>query len=260
MNVREITHAYGSQLDQGRTRANNQDSLATAKIQQTTEDKSHSIGIYIIADGVGGAPHGDVASKLAVDMTIRDMVVNTDLMVEQGNHTDQMKQSVRLAHETILRQFQDEPRLPATTLVMAMVIETNVYFLNIGDSRAYVLSGNNLRQITVDHTYAQALVDAGHLTVEEARNHPFSSKLSQYMGGSDEFEPDVFTENLKAGDYVLLCSDGLYNFVPEHKIIGILRSSLSPQEATDRLTEAANNAGGGDNIAVIVVEIMERAS
>ena len=142
---------------------------------------------------------------------------------------------------------------------MALIIETTAYILNIGDSRAYVLSGDRLRQITTDHTYAQALVEAGAIQAEEAQDHPFNNSLSRYLGGShDHFEPDVFIEHLNVGDYLLLCSDGLYNLVPEDDIISLIQSSESPQVATKRLTEAANDAGGKDNIAVIVIQIMER--
>lgn len=259
MKISDITHNYGWQLDQGLKRAENQDSLATAKMRQVTEDDTHAVGIYIVADGVALSRDGRIASKLAVDIVMRDMLVNSDLMIKQGKYTQQMQQSVKLAHDTILQQYHDTEDLPATTLVMALIMETTAYILNIGDSRAYVLSDDTLRQITTDHTYAQALVDAGAIEPEEAQDHPFNNSLSRYLGGTnDHFEPDVFVEHLSVGDYVLLCSDGLYNLVSEDDIISLIQSSESPQMATKRLTQAANDAGGKDNIAVIVIQIMER--
>lgn len=259
MKTSDITHDYGWKLDQGRKRKNNQDSLATAKMRQVTEDDTHSVGIYIVADGVAQSPDGQAASKLAVDIVMRDMLVNTDYMIQQGKYTQQMQQSVQLAHDTILQNYQNVQNLPATTLVMAMIIETTAYIINIGDSRAYVLSGDTLRQITTDHTYAQALVEAGAITQEEANDHPFSNALSRHLGGHDDhFEPDVFAEHLNVGDYLLLCSDGLYNLVSEDDIVRLIRSADSPKAASKALTQAANDAGGKDNIATIVVQIMQR--
>ena len=169
-----------------------------------------------------------------------------------------MKQSVKLAHETILRQYQDYHKLPATTLVLAVVVKTKAYILNVGDSRAYVLANGSLRQITTDHTFSQELLEAGALTEEQAAKHPLSNALSRHLGGHDSFEPDIFVENLMVGDYLLLCSDGLYNLVSEAQMIAILQEAESPQMATKQLTQAANDAGGKDNIAVVVVEIVER--
>lgn len=258
MNGNDITQQYGSQLDRGRKRRNNQDSIATAKMNQLAEDNTQSIGIYIIADGVAKAPDGEIASKLAVDVTMRDLLLNRDTMVEHGTYTQQMKASVKLAHETILHQYEDHRELPATTLVMAVVVETQAYILNVGDSRAYVLADGFLRQITTDHTFSQELLLAGALTQTEADQHPMRNTLSRHLGGRKDFEPDVFVENLVAGDYLLLCSDGLYNLVEEDMIVHILQTSETPQLATDRLTQAANDAGGRDNIAVVVIEMKDR--
>src|SRR5690606_15321419 len=101
-------------------------------------------------------------------------------------------------------------------------------------------------------------LEAGALTKEEAEHHPMRNALSRYLGGHNRFEPDVFVENLIAGDHVLLCSDGLYNLVSEADIVTIIQNSASPQIATDMLTQAANDAGGRDNIAVSVIEMMDR--
>ena len=258
MTENDITQQYGSQLDKGLKRVSNQDSIATAKLNQLAEDNSHSIGIYIIADGVAQSPDGEIASKLAVDITMRDLLVNSDMMTEQGKYTQQMQDSVKLAHEAILDQYQDSHKLPATTLVMAVIVETRAYILNIGDSRAYVLADGMFRQITIDHTFSQELLNAGALTKAEAEHHPMRNTLSRHLGGHNKFEPDIFVENLAAGDYLLLCSDGLYNLVSENEIVNIMQNASSPQVATDNLIQAANNAGGNDNIAVVVIEMLDR--
>ena len=140
---------------------------------------------------------------------------------------------------------------------MAAVIENQVYIVNIGDSRAYLLRDNDLRQITKDHTIAQAFVDQGLIEQDEVSDHPYSNVLSQALGVED-IDGDVFTEQVNIGDYLLLCSDGLYGYVTSDDITSIITQAETPQIASDELTKAANQGGGKDNIAVIVVELLAR--
>ncbi len=257
--TRSITHSYGWQLNRGMVRKSNQDSLAVAKMRQVSEGDEYSIGIYIVADGVAGGPDGDVASKIATDVAMREVFAHADLMITNENYEQEMIKAASLAHQTIRDQQMEESEMgAATTLVMAIVVEKTVYVLNIGDSRAYVLSGDNLRQVTRDHTFVQELLDAGALTQEEADHHPRRNILTQSLGVEKTIDPDIFAEHLNVGDYLVLCSDGLYNLVSEDKIVEVIQKSDSPQSATEELTALANQAGGKDNIAVVVVKIKER--
>lgn len=255
-NERKITHTYGWQLSKGMKRQSNQDSLAVAKMRQVSEDNSYSMGIYIVADGVAGGPDGDEASKIATDVAMRDVFNNAELLITDENYRQQMLHAAELAHLSIREHHESA----ATTFVMAVVIQTKIYVLNIGDSRAYVLSDGALRKITKDHTFVQELLDNGILTEEEAENHPRRNLLLRSLGAEAEIEPDIFSEDLNVGDYLLLCSDGLYNLVDEATITRTILESDDPQSATQQLTELANNAGGNDNIAVIVVRIKARDS
>jgi len=255
---RSITHTYGWQLNKGMKRASNQDSLAVAKMRQVSEGDDYSMGIYIVADGVGGGPDGDVASQIATDVAMRDVFANAELMITKENYKDQLIHAAKLAHQTILEHSGKGVEGAATTLVMAIVINTEVYILNIGDSRAYVLADDKLRQITRDHTFVQALLDNGVLTEEEAKNHPRRNLLVRSLGVDDDIEPDIFAETLNVDDYLLLCSDGLYNLVDEETIKATMQNADNPQIATEELTQLANDAGGRDNIAVVVVRIKSR--
>lgn len=256
----DITHAFGWQLDKGMKRPNNEDSLAAVKVKQAHEEDVRSLGIYAVADGIGGEAGGAKASKLAIETAMSEMLthINDDASGEEVKAW--LFEAAILAHKLILRlkHIQDE-QVGGTTLTMAAVVDDHVHIANIGDSRAYLIRDGQLRQITQDHTVAQKFVDAGIITPEEAIDHPFSHVLSQAIGGNAELTPDAFTETLHPGDFLMLCSDGLYNLVSAKDIVQIVRNAESPTKASQQLTQAANEAGGSDNIAVIVVAIRQRS-
>jgi protein phosphatase len=163
-----------------------------------------------------------------------------------------------LAHQLILRRKELSENVGGTTLTMAAVMDNEIHFANIGDSRAYIIRDGQLRQITQDHTVAQRFVDEGLITPEQAINHPFSHVLSQALGGNSELMPDVFTVTVFPDDIVLLCTDGLYNSVSAKDIVQIVRDADTPNHASEKLALAANEAGGPDNIAVIILEMSQR--
>jgi protein phosphatase len=253
----KVTQDFGSELDKGRKRENNEDSLGTAKIKQWSEDESRSIGIYMVADGIGGSERGEEASKLAVQTAMNEMLTHINEEATDVHLMGWLVEAAQQAHHAIRIQNQDTPK-SGTTLVMAAVIAEKVYIVNIGDSRAYVIANGKLRKVTHDHTMAQALADAGIITEEEIDHHPNRHVLYQAVGVDAEMEPDLFVETLQLGDYLLLCSDGLYSEVASDEIVHIVTEAESPQAASKQLTQAANDAGGDDNIAVVVVKIRER--
>lgn len=254
---RQITHAFGWRLDRGRKRENNEDSVGAVKIRQASAHNALSAGIYMVADGVGGMEAGDIASELAVETAMNELMRR----LYQDATPDEIEQLLHAAadraHRTVRASSDDEDKR-ATTLVIAIVIDSTAYILNVGDSRAYIISDGDIRQVTTDHTMAQALADAGYIPQAEVVNHPRRNILSRAIGMSDAVEADIFVEKLAVGDYLLLCTDGLYTNVPEEDIVRIVTGSGSLELASKRLTNAANDAGGDDNIAVIVVEVQER--
>jgi PPM family protein phosphatase len=256
----EFTHIPGWELDKGQQRENNEDNLRAFKLDTTKGDSKRSLGIYVVADGIGGEIGGEKASELAVETVMHEMRENITDKSSAKEVVQWLANSASKAHQAILSRKKAHEAVGGTTLVMATVIANRVYIANIGDSRAYILHKNQLRQITQDHTVAQKFVDAGVITQEEAAEHPLSHVLFHAVGSEEEEEvlPDMFIETVQHGDYVMLCTDGLYNAVSPANIAKIIKDAATPSLASQRLTKAANDAGGPDNIAVIVVEIRQR--
>lgn len=251
-----ITHAFGWQLDKGKQRADNQDSLGAAKVKMVSEDADRSIGLYMVADGIGGMAEGGKASKIAIETAMQEVMNHINQQDDAEQISTWLKAAAHMAHRAIRLQ-QTKKDSQGTTLVMAAVIEDTVFIVNIGDSRAYLIQNGEMRQVTRDHTLAQAFVEQGIIKPEEADEHPYSHVLSQALG-VDEIEGDTYIENVRAGDSLLLCSDGLYGSVPADEMRDTILNAESPQDASELLAQAANEAGGRDNIAVIVVRVHER--
>ncbi len=142
-----------------------------------------------------------------------------------------------------------------TTLVMALFVGANATIANVGDSRAYLLDQDGITQITTDHSLVERLVATGQITPEEARNHPQKNVIYRVIGDKTRVEADLFERRLAPGEALLLCSDGLSGMLPDEQIWHVWRTSTSPQGACDRLVEVANQAGGEDNIAVVIVQV-----
>ena len=140
------------------------------------------------------------------------------------------------------------------TVVMALVQDDRAFIAHMGDSRAYLLRRGKLRPLTDDHSIVGILLRTGEIRPEEAEHHPARGQLSRYVGMEDEVYPDVRTVRLASGDRLLLCTDGLTGMVPDDTIMGLLAVSEEPQVACDHLVEAANAAGGKDNITAVIVD------
>lgn len=256
----EFTHIPGWELDKGQQREKNEDSLGAVKINKSSADDKQSLGIYVVADGVGGERGGEKASKLAVEMVLDEMMTHLTEDASADMIREQLSVAAKKAHKHILKLKAAREHVGGTTLVMAAVMSSQVYIANIGDSRAYIMHDDKLRQITDDHTVAQKFVEAGIITQEEADDHPMAHVLIHAVGSEEEEEitPDIFTETVSPGDYVLLCTDGLYNSVTTEKMVQIIKAADTPTSASQQLTKAANDAGGPDNIAVVLVAIRQR--
>ena len=226
----------------GRVRPNNEDAFYP-------EQDGGGAGrlLAAVADGMGGHAGGEVASRTAVAAA-----VETD-----GPPEDR----VEAANRAVMAAVLADPDLAGmgTTLTLAQFGPGGRLALgHVGDSRAYLLRGGRLDQITIDDNMAQELVDQGEITKEEARNHPRSSWLTQALGFEDKLEVKAGSIGLEAGDRVMLCSDGLHGELPDGEILSLLGSG-APSDAVWGLIEAANLAGGRDNITVMVVDAAEAA-
>ena len=230
----------GVRLDIGRVREKNDDSILIDP------------PLYIVADGMGGHRGGDVASQLAL-ATIEELA-------SEGSGT--LMDHVRAANRAVWDRSVEDERLSGmgTTLTAAQIDGANALIAHVGDSRAYLLRQGKLRQLTTDHTLVGRMVRSGEITEAEADVHPHKNVLTRSLGTDEEVDVDEDTIALLDGDQLLLCSDGLTGMVTEDQIQAILENSEGPQQAADRLVKAANRAGGIDNISVVVLAAVARAT
>jgi serine/threonine protein phosphatase PrpC len=247
--------------DIGRVRKRNEDSLRLAP----------DLGIAVLADGMGGHPGGDTASRLAAATAAA--VLERHVKTGNGATTDAanvaarlggaMAESVMAAHEAVRAEADRRPELAGmgTTLTALVVDERTGAFAvgHVGDSRAYRLRGGQLNPLTRDDTWVQTQVDAERLTPEQARRHPFGHVLTQCVGLDEEPQAHVLTGTVEEGDAYLLCSDGLVGMMEDPDIESVLRARLPENGGTEAavaaLVEGAKEAGGYDNITVVVVRV-----
>jgi len=249
------TPEVGWSLDKGVTRANNEDSLAAVTLNHASETASQKMGVYAVADGMGGEEAGEVASKLAVRTAVRQLMGDvTEAGEDMPEHYQQwLESAVALANRVVRKKAHEENTNMGTTLVMAVVVGNDVHIANVGDSRAYLISPTNLRQITHDQSLVQGLVDKGELTPEQAANNPNRNMLTQAVGSQEDVTVDLFNETLENDESLLLCSDGLWNTLGDEEIIQIVRNAATPRAACQALVDACNVKGALDNIAAVLV-------
>jgi len=218
----------------------------TGRQRHANEDSYYARSpVYVVADGMGGAQAGEVASQIAAD------VFDSDL--GDGNPEEVL---AGLAQEANRRIFElsraDATRTGmGTTLTGALISSDEVSIVHVGDSRAYLYRDGQLRQLTRDHSLVEELRRQGKLTPEEAEEHPQRSIITRALGPEPDVELDVHTQQARSGDVFLLCSDGLTSMIREDQVREILEESESLKAAVDRLVEEANRAGGRDNITVV---------
>ena len=222
----------------GKVRKNNEDALIF--IEPET---------FVVADGMGGAAAGEIASQMLVD-TAKNFLPN----VPEPWSEDILKKTILKANASILRTAAENEnyRGMGTTATILHIYDGRAYFAHVGDSRIYRLKNNQLEQITEDHSYVEELVRRGELTPEEARFHPLKNLLTQAVGVIEEIEVDTASFPVESGDIFLLCTDGLTNMISDETIAEILRESASP---VDDLIAAALQNGGHDNISAIVAVV-----
>ncbi len=239
----------GFKSDKGIRRINNEDAFFLIP----SED------VYIVADGVGGACSGEIASRTTVSR-IADYVDRHPLHheTEEEAVARYFLECVKAVNSEIYESAKkyEENKGMATTLVLAYVTENAAYIVNVGDSRGYVCRGGAMTQITEDHTYVNTLLKRGIITNEEAKNHKDKHKITRAIGGDADVEPDFFRIETKPGDCILLCTDGLYGEVDDKSMAKILSNpNYNMQDACSKLVNLANRRGGRDNITVVALRV-----
>ena len=236
--------------DRGKVRAENQDSFVIEYIE------SRDCLAAVLCDGMGGANAGSIASTLA-SKTFMNYFVER-IMASRAKNPDikrHMTNACQKANDIVYSyaRFDTAYDGMGTTLVAAVVIGSNVVLLNVGDSRAYVISRKKITQLTKDHSYVQELVDKGIISAEKARNHPKKNMILRALGAEEGVKCDLFTYKLARGERLLLCSDGLTNMLTDEEILAAAQTNKTPETLCKKLIELALEAGANDNVTVVTL-------
>lgn len=243
--------------DVGLTRAHNEDYFEI--------DPQHRL--YVVADGMGGHSHGEVAAQIAVN-SIREFIAKSadrdttwPFGMDDGlaRHSNLLKMSLRIAHDHVLRAISQDGSLygMGTTVVGLLLSGSTAAVAHVGDSRAYRLRAGRLEQLTEDHTWVHEQVVAGFLSQEQARTHPLKNVVTRALGGESDVQVDVRELETAPGDLFLLCSDGLTGMLSDADIRDRLASGRSLHEICRTLITDSNARGGIDNVTVVLLAIEE---
>ncbi len=244
--------------DVGGVRRHNEDTALVIVADYAGDDALPSFGLFILADGMGGHQAGEVASSLAVRTMAYHIMRYLYLPALASHEYDagQLALNEALVEATRAANVAVSRHVPGggTTLTGAVVLGSRAYVAHVGDSRAYLVTEEGLEQITHDHSLVDRMVEMGQLTRDEAAVHPQKNILYRAIGQGGVIEVDTYIRTIPPKGRLLLCSDGLWSMVSDREIAEIVLSASSPQAACDSLVAAANQAGGLDNITVILVE------
>lgn len=259
-----IEYNSAGATDIGKVRELNEDGFIIWELTGFQHPSSFHIGLYAVADGMGGHQAGEVACKLALNAlleSIQKAVLNELTkgaeQLYEVDWSNVLKDAFEQANSVVYESAINLRSDMGTTMVAAFVVGNRAYIANVGDSRAYIFRGE-LKQVTKDHSLVQQLVDMGQLTQEEARFHPQRNIIYRAIGLRQQVEVDLFEELLSTGDKLLLCSDGLCDMVNDGEIESVLLSEHDLHSACAELIKRANESGGADNITAVLVEVRRK--
>lgn len=238
----------GNHSDPGRVRKINEDYFGSFKGDYGN--------LLIVCDGMGGHQGGEIASRLAVDSIKNHFEILSGAFVPQ----DELRKCLIETNKKIIEAAGGDSSLSdmGSTAVVALIIGNELYTANLGDSRIYIVSNEGIVQLTKDHSLVQQMIDSKMITAEHAKDHPQKNVITKSLGIQNDPEPDITEPIELAGNEILiLCSDGLTNYVSDEEILKTVNES-SAQDAANRLVEMANARGGGDNITVQVVKVLSK--
>ena len=249
---------YGM-TDIGKKRAANEDTFATRNIGDNAV-------LLVVCDGMGGEVGGSEAAKTAVDAFCREVETFAEKNMRGGSFVTAdpdsdipmiLESAASSANFEVWQIGQDNKELHGlgTTIVAMFVTGKTAYIINLGDSRAYLIRENEIKQLTHDHSLVQSLIDKGEITKTEAEKRPDRNIITKAIGVSLNCEPETYVEKLAAGDVLLLCSDGLYGMVSEKEISKTVSTDESLKTRVSNLIAMANDFGGEDNVTAVLAEI-----
>jgi serine/threonine protein phosphatase PrpC len=245
----------------GRQREINEDTIYSFSSTLASNTAQVPFGLFIVADGMGGHQHGEIASETAVrvmaDAVLRNLylpLINPQNTTPTQSLQEIMKDGVMESHQAILKKTPDG----GTTMTAALILGRQMTIAHVGDSRAYHIdNGGEIRMLTRDHSLVRRLEEMGQITAEEAQIHPQRNVLYRALGQGEPFEPEIQSHRLPHNGYLLICSDGLWGVVSEQEISKIIKSDAPPQIMCQQMVNLANEAGGPDNISAILVRISD---
>ena len=250
---------FGQLSDVGMVRSNNQDAMFSMLSAGTSTDDLPDFGLFVVADGMGGHQEGERASAITTRIVARHVLneIFMALLNQQMNDPDRpsiasiLTAAVQEANDSVTEEIPEG----GTTATTAIVLGDLAYIAHVGDSRAYLITDDRIEQITRDHSLVQRLIELDQLTPDEALDHPQRNVLYRAIGQSESLDVDAITRRLPPNAHLLLCSDGLWNMVPEETIVQHVAKYDDPQMACNELVKLANERGGPDNITVILVRM-----
>ncbi len=255
-NLPQFSYAFAQSV--GMQRDHNEDTLIALASSLSLQESVRPFGFFAIADGMGGHLHGEIASKLAIGSitaTITERIlipyVNPTRPTPQNPLQSIINEAILTAHQEVLRHATGG----GTTLTACLIFGSYLTIAHVGDSRAYYISLNGeIKRYTRDHSLVNRLIELGQINEKQSLTHPQRNVLYRALGQNEPLEADIDSFPIPENGYLLICSDGLWSVVPDQRISEIVGSSISLQAACNELIQSANQAGGPDNISVILVK------
>jgi protein phosphatase len=258
--LRQIVGAY---TDVGIVRDHNEDSYLTLSLGLDNNSQRQGWGVYIVSDGMGGHAAGEVASGLAIRAAAERLIsaylalaIGPDSAYDEAQARDLVRQAVLQGNAAIIAEGRAQGNDMGATMTMALVSGDRLVVGNVGDSRTYLCREGKLRRISKDHSLVMRLVELGQIADEDIYTHPQRNAVLRSLGDKPDVEVDVFSERVRPGDALLLCSDGQWEMTRDAEMERLLAREADPQAIAEALVAAANQAGGEDNISAVLVRFV----
>ena len=248
----EKARKIGMLTDVGQVRTVDEDSILAADLSFGVNSDTSKFLLLAVADGMGGHAKGEEASKIALNAIARAVIPD---LLNNTPFTKILEKGIQNANQDILDYTAENPEASGmgTTSVCAVVKDNQIHLANVGDSRAYRVSDDEICRVTKDHSYIQALIDEGEITEEQAREHPRKNEITRAVGIMPSIEVDTMKLTLDSDESLLLCCDGVIAHLSDDDIHKIIRDSADPQTACQEIVDMANERGGSDNISLIIL-------
>ncbi len=236
-----------------------EDSAFALTMDLSLPENPATLGIYLVADGMGGHDNGEVASRIAIQVSVNSLMQSLISPLLQGEllpSHQEVKNKIEVAFTRAQEQVLQKVSGGGTTLTLAFLLGKNLYFGHIGDSRLYLRSNHaDFEALTQDHSLVRRLVDLGQLSEAEAVHHPQRNVLFRALGQTEGFKVDLGQLELVEPTQLIVCTDGLWGLADEGELLKVISTTPAGGNAAEKLCALANNAGGTDNISIIFVEI-----